>query len=165
MNRTPEDLQAAAVNELTGKMLSQMGFTQGQEISWYEPSGGGEQMNFWVYGVELEMVETGSTTPYTVKLEDLPLDELLNKSHENAAITVGTALSFDVSEPSGDYRIRPRRLTKRGTVVGIKVVVNDYRLRTSSFDPAFLKTQSSSGGVRRKTKKTRRNRRRYSRRK
>lgn len=170
MDESPENvkLRYDAVQTLTTKMLSKMDLTQGQEISWYEPSGGGEQMTFWVHGIELEMSEDGSKSgvTYSIKLEDLPLAELLNKSHENSdsvPIKVGTELSFEVSESSGDYRIRSRKF-KKGTVVGIKVVTHDNRLRPSSFDPKFLKTKLSSGGSKRKTKKPRRNRRRNTRR-
>ncbi len=172
MSESPENAQLMynAVEKLTQKMLGKMGFTKGQEVSWYDSSSGGEQMNFWIHGIELEVSEIGSTTGlnYSVSLEHLPLAELLNKCHENTdePIAVGTDLSFDALETTSDYRIRPRKLTKRGTVVGIKVVVYDNRLRHSSFDPQFLKTvKSSIGGFKRKTnKKTRKNRRRNSRR-
>ena len=129
-------------NALTEKMLSKMGFIVGQKLTWDDSSGGGEHMNFWIYGIELEISEEGSTSEYkySVKLEDIPLVELLNKLHENmdTPIEVGTALTFDALESNEDYRLT-RKITKRGTVVGIRVVVHDYRLRPSSFDPQFLK--------------------------
>jgi hypothetical protein len=168
MSESPENAQKRVVeNAVKLKMLSKMGFTEGQEISWYEPSGGGEQMTFWVQGIELEISEDGTSTglTYSVNLGDLPLVELLNKSNENpdSPFEVGTAVNFEVSESSGDYRIRSRKF-KSGTVVGIKVATYDNRLRPSSFDPQFLKTKISSGGYKRKTRKSRRNRRRNTRR-
>lgn len=159
-----------AVEELTGKMLKKMGFMGGvgQEVF---VSSGGETENFWIHGIELEIAEEGSTTGinYFVKLEDLPLPELLNKMHEKSAtpFAEGTVLAFEASVPSSDYRIPPGKVTKRGTVVGIKVVVHDTRLRGATFDPQFLKTlkPNTGGGSKRKTtKKSRRNRRRNSRR-
>jgi len=152
-----------AVEELTGKMLKKMGFMGGvgQEVFANDFNG---VENFWIHGIELEVAEEGSTTGfnYLVNLEDLPLEELLNKVNEKTAtpFAEGTVLTFDASVPSGDYRIPPGKVKKRGTVVGIKVVVHDPRLRGASFDPQFLKTkQSSTGGSKRK----RRNRRRSSR--
>ena len=158
-----------AVEELTGKMLKNLGFMGGvgQEVF---VSSGGETENFWIHGIELEIAEEGSTTGinYFVKLEDLPLPELLNKANEKSAtpFAEGTVLTFEATVPSSDYRIPPGKVTKSGKVVGIKVVVYDPRLRGATFDPKFLKTLTpNAGGSKRKTtKKSRRKRRRNSRR-
>ena len=131
-----EQQRNEAVEVLTEKMLRNMGFTKGQEVSVRDLSGGGLETKYWIQGIEIEISEVGSTTGDNqyLKLADLPLTELLNRS----PFTVGTVLTFDHLESCCTPKV-----TKTFTVIGFKVSVCDYRLRPNSFDPKFLKDVSA----------------------
>lgn len=140
MNVSPEKAQVN-VEALTEKMLGAMGFTKGQEVQVSHTTGGGEVVNYWIHGIELEIQETGSTSGYN---REIQLEHLLNKSNENTdtPITVGTVVTFDDFDPTAEYGNRTQKITKNGTVVLIRVVVYDCRLRPRSFDPNVLKIKS-----------------------
>lgn len=50
----------------------------------------------------------------------------MNKVNEKTAtqFAEGTVLTFDASVPSGDYRIPPGKVKKRGTVVGTSLCLS-----------------------------------------
>jgi len=119
-----EQSRQHAIHLLSEKILKTTGFSREQSVSWDKR---GEKATGHVWEGSLEVREEGSPpgSEYPLRLDDLPLVELLNKSQEETfPFPVGTVLTCEINKPPPQEKKTIKRV-----VTALLVTVVDFRLR------------------------------------